>query len=220
MIRARTGRGIARRLGVATGVLGAMLAAYVSTAPAYAQSSTLASSVAASPATPEYRISVGDQLDVSVWGDERMQRTVLVLPDGSFAFPLAGTISAAGRTVDEVSDAIRERIAGYYRAEIPDVTVGVREAAALTFYVVGKVRTPGTFATVRAVNIVQALSMAGGLAEFADVRNAVILRQTPAGQVVEPVKLAAILKGRRRLGAGALAQSLPVLASGDVLVIP
>lgn len=172
------------------------------------------------PAAGEYRIGPGDELDVSVWGDERMQRTVRVLTDGTFAFPLAGTIVADGQTVQQVSYAIREKIAGYFRAEIPDVTVGVRSAATMTFYVVGKVRTPGTYAGSRSVNIVQALSMAGGLAEFADVKHAVILRQTATGQVVEPVKLARVLKGQRRLGPGKLDQALPVLRSGDVLVIP
>jgi polysaccharide export outer membrane protein len=62
--------------------------------------------------------------------------------------------------------------------------------------------------------------MAGGLADFADVKNAVILRHTPNGQVVEPVRLATVLKGHRRLKPGELAEPLPMLRSGDVLVIP
>lgn len=168
----------------------------------------------------DYRIGVGDELDISVWGEERMQRTVRVLSDGTFAFPLAGTIAATGKTGPQISHAIRQRIASYYRAAIPDVTVGVRTPGTMTYYVVGKVRTPGTFASARSVNVVQALSSAGGLAEFADVKHAVILRQTPNGQTVEPVKLADILKGQRRLAAGALGEALPVLGSGDVLVIP
>ncbi|UVO51473.1 polysaccharide biosynthesis/export family protein [Sphingomonas sp. SUN019] len=198
-----------------------VLAAAMLVAPAHAQSTA----AAAAPAVGanllgEYRINPGDELDISVWGEERMQRTVRVLSDGTFAFPLAGTIVAANRTVKDVSGTIRERIAGNYRTSVPDVTVGVRAAADMSFYVVGKVRTPGTYATGRPINVVQALSMAGGLAEFADVNNAVILRQTPNGQVVEPVKLARVLKGQRRLEAGALTQPLPILRSGDVLVIP
>jgi polysaccharide export outer membrane protein len=91
----------------------------------------------------------------------------------------------------------------------------------MRFYVVGKVRTPGSYTSPDAVNIVQALSMAGGAAEFADIKNAVILRQAADGsQVVEPVKLTTVLKGRRALRAGALANALPTLGSGDVLVIP
>jgi polysaccharide export outer membrane protein len=70
------------------------------------------------------------------------------------------------------------------------------------------------------MNVLQAVSIAGGTTDFADVKNAVILRQTPAGQVVEPVKLSTLLKGGRALDAGALTTPLPILLSGDVLVIP
>ncbi|MET0248608.1 MAG: polysaccharide transporter, partial [Sphingobium sp.] len=70
------------------------------------------------------------------------------------------------------------------------------------------------------INILQALSMAGGPAEFADLKNAVVLRQTSAGQVVEPIQLAKLLKGGRAMDAGALRKPLPVLQSGDVLVVP
>lgn len=176
---------------------------------------------AATPArTNGYRISAGDELDVFVWGEERMQRQVRVTPDGSFAFPLAGTISAVGRTVDDVSAEIRERISVNYRSAPPDVTVSVRDATGLRFFVIGKVRTPGSYTSGRAVDIVQALSMAGGLAEFADVKNAVILRQMGDRQVVEPAKLSRVLKGGKSLSAGALADPLPMMRSGDVLVVP
>lgn len=198
---------------------GMMLFASATSAHAQTTAAAVAPAVRAN-VLGEYRINPGDELDISVWGEERMQRTVRVLSDGTFAFPLAGTIVAANRTVKDVSGTIRERIAGNYRTSVPDVTVGVRAAADMSFFVVGKVRTPGTYATSRAINVVQALSMAGGLAEFADVNNAVILRQTPSGQVVEPIKLARVLKGQRRLEAGVLTNPLPILRSGDVLVIP
>lgn len=168
----------------------------------------------------DYRINIGDELEVLVWGEERMQRTVRVQPDGSFAFPLAGPIIAAGMSTQHVRDEIQRQLASKYRNGPPDVTVTVREAAGMRFYVVGKVRTPGSFAASGQVDILQALSMAGGLAEFADVKGAVILRKTSQGQAVESVKLARVLKGSRRLDPGALAQPLPVLRSGDVLVIP
>lgn len=184
--------------------------------PAQAATTTAASS----DTVREYRINAGDELDVFVWGEERMQRAVLVQPDGTFAFPLAGTIRAVGRNVTDVAEEIRERIAVNYRSAVPDVTVSVREAAGMRFYVVGKVEAPGSYTSGTAMNVLQALSMAGGTAEFADVKNAVILRQTPAGQVVEPVKLSTLLKGGRALDAGALKAPLPLLLSGDVLVIP
>jgi polysaccharide export outer membrane protein len=175
---------------------------------------------AAAAAPARYSVNAGDQLDVFVWGEERMQRQVLVQPDGTFAFPLAGTIRAAGRNVSDIADEIRERISLNYTSAPPDVTVSVRETDGTRFYVVGKVRSPGSFTSGTRPNILQALSMAGGTDEFADVGNAVILRQTPQGQVVEPVRLSKLLKGGRSLEAGVLSTPLPTLASGDVLVIP
>lgn len=176
--------------------------------------------VANAAETPEYRINAGDELDIFVWGEERMQRPVRVLPDGTFAFPLAGTIAAEGRSAVEVADVIADRIKGNYRAAVPNVTVAVRETEGARFYVVGKVRTPGSYLAGRPVNVVQALSLAGGTVEFADVDNAIILRQTKAGQSVEKVRLSDVLKGSRGLAVGPQNVALPVLGSGDVLVIP
>lgn len=180
----------------------------------------VAATAAAANIDRQYRINAGDELDVFVWGEERMQRTVLVQPDGTFAFPLAGTIKAVDRNVTDVAAEIRERIAVNYRSAVPDVTVSVHAAAGMRFYVVGKVQTPGSYTSGTSMNVLQALSIAGGTVEFADVKNAVILRETPNGQVVEPVKLSKFLKGGRALDAGALTTPLPMLLSGDVLVIP
>lgn len=167
-----------------------------------------------------YNVNAGDELDIFVWGEDRMQKLVRVQPDGTFNFPLAGTIRASDRTVTDIAAEIRERISTNYRSAPPDVTVSVRDAVGMRFYVVGKVRTPGSYTSGSPVNILQALSMAGGEAEFADLRNAVIMRQGPKGQTVERVELANLLKGGRGLSAGALAKPLPVLLSGDVLVVP
>lgn len=198
----------------ATGLAGIAVAM---SAPVVAQELRPANALTAAP---QYRVNIGDELDVFVWGEERMQRSVRVQPDGTFAFPLAGTIQAGGRSVTDISGEIRDRISVNYRSAPPDVTVSVRTASEMRFYVVGKVRTPGTYASSSAVNALQALSMAGGAAEFADIRNAVILRQQPDGtQRVEPVALTTALKGRRALRVGATA-TLPTLKSGDVLVIP
>ena len=188
--------------------------------PASAQQVAAAAKASAVNTPTRYSVNAGDELDIFVWGEKRMQRAVRVQPDGTFSFPLAGTIRAVGRDVADIAAEIRERISVNYRDTIPDVTVSVREAIGTRFYVVGKVRTPGSFTSSTSVNILQALSMAGGTAEFADLKNCVILRQTPNGQLVEPVKLSTILKGGRSLAAGNLATPLPMLLSGDVLVIP
>lgn len=176
--------------------------------------------IAQSAALEAYRVNPGDDLDVSVWGEDRMQKSVRVLPDGTFAFPLAGTITAAGNTPHDIAETIKERIAYNFRNAVPEVTVIVRDPAGMRFYVVGKVRTPGAFPISRSVNALQALSMAGGTADFADVAHAALLRQTAAGQVVLPVDLSRVLKAGHALDAGLQRSTLPTLAAGDVLVIP
>lgn len=203
-----------------TGFGAIVCAALAFQTPAAAQQEAAASVAADTAGRSQYKVNAGDELDVFVWGEERMQRMVRVQPDGTFSFPLAGTVQATGRNVSDIAAEIRERISVNYRSSIPDVTVSVREATGMRFYVVGKVRTPGSYTSGTPVNILQALSVAGGTAEFADIKNAVILRQTPNGQVVEPVELSTILKGGRAMSAGVLSSPIPMLLSGDVLVIP
>jgi len=171
-------------------------------------------------ALTEYRLNAGDVLDIFVWGEERMQREVRVLPDGTVAFPLAGTVQAEGKTAREVGTDIQTRIQSYFRAATPEVTVSVKDTAGMRFYVTGKVRAPGSYSAGRALNALQALTLAGGPAEFADVANAIILRQTATGQTVERVSLTDVLKGGRRMSAGEQGSLIPMLRSGDVLVIP
>lgn len=196
---------------------GAALALLLVPATASAQ---IEAAPASTTVTSRYSVNAGDELDIFVWGEERMQRSVRVQPDGTFTFPLAGTIKAHDRNVTDIATEIRERISNNYRSTPPDVTVTVRDAIGMRFYIVGKVRTPGSYTSGSAINILQALSLAGGPAEFADLKNAVVLRQTSAGQVVEPVQLARLLKGGRAMDAGTLGKPLPVLQSGDVLVVP
>ena len=192
--------------------------ALVSPGTASAQMASVASAQTVDES--DYRVNIGDELEVLVWGEERLQRTVRVQPDGNFAFPLAGSVPAAGMSANAIGREIEARLAPKYRGGPPDVTVTVRDPSGMRFFVIGKVRTPGGFAASGGIDILQALSLAGGLAEFADVKGAVILRRTPQGQTVEQVQLAQVLKGSRRLDPGALPAPLPVLKSGDVLVIP
>jgi len=189
--------------------------------PAVAQESPAATtSVPATTDAQLYRINAGDILEVFVWGEERLQRQVRVLPDGTFVFPLAGTLVAEGRTPADIADEIRFRIQNQFREVVPEVTVSVSETAGLRIYVVGKVGAPGSFSVGRYVNPLQALALAGGPAEFADVDNALLLRESPSGQIAHRVRLNDVLKGARRVNEGEQLPELAPMKSGDVLVIP
>lgn len=164
-----------------------------------------------------YRINPGDELEISVWGDERLQRTVRVLPDGTFAFPLVGQISAVGRLPSELERVITSGLQPQYRGPVPQVTVSVKNPTGFQFTVVGKVRSPGTFTPGRYVNALEALGIAGGPTEFADLGNTRIIRKS--GQQIQTirVRLSDVLRGN----ASSLTPSdLPQIQSGDTLVVP
>src|SRR5206468_4861630 len=99
-----------------------------------------------------YRINPGDELEIHVWGDERLQRDVLVLPDGTFAFPLVGQVNAAGRLPGDLERVITAGLQPQYNGPVPQVTVSVTKASGYQFSVVGKVRNPGALHPGRYVN--------------------------------------------------------------------
>ena len=170
-----------------------------------------------STAGPAYRINAGDEIMVSVWGDERLQRAVRVLPDGTFAFPLVGQVMAAGQLPADLERIIRAALQPQYRGVVPQVTVSVTNPAGYTFSVIGKVKSPGTFTPGRYVNALEALTIAGGPSEFASVGNAVILRKY--GQQIQTIKIRlsdAIRGDARRL----TESDIPFIQSGDTLVVP
>ncbi len=168
-------------------------------------------------AFPAYRVNAGDELEVSVWGEERLQRLVHVLPDGTFTFPLVGQVAAMGRLPAEIEARISEGLKPQYRGVVPQVTVSVKNPSGFQFSVIGKVRSPGTFTPGRYVNALEALSMAGGPTEFAELGGMKILRKE--GQQLRSlrVRLGGALKGQTN----SISESdIPAIRSGDTLVIP
>lgn len=164
-----------------------------------------------------YRINPGDEIDVLVWGDERLQRSVRVLPDGTFAFPLVGQVVAAGRLPSELERIITAGLQPQYRGQVPQVTVSVKNPSGFQFSVVGKVRGPGTFTPGRYVNALEALSIAGGATEFADLQNVRIIRKSGNDLLTIRVRIGDALKGS---GSRLTTNDIPQILSGDTLVIP
>ena len=164
-----------------------------------------------------YRINPGDELEILVWGDERLQRSVLVLPDGTFAFPLVGQVNAAGRLPSDLERVITAGLQPQYKGPVPQVTVSVKKPSGYQFSVVGKVHSPGAFTPGRYVNALEAVAIAGGPAEFANTAGARIIRKVGDRLTVIPVRLQDALRGdTSRLGPN----EIPRIESGDTLVIP
>ena len=162
-----------------------------------------------------YTINPGDEVEVYVWGEERLQRTVRVLPDGTMAMPLVGQLVAQGLLPEQLEAAITRRLASQYRGPVPQVTVSVRNPAGLNFSIVGKVRGPGTFTPGRYVNLLEAISLAGGPAEFANLDNVTIIRKTTTGTTTVRARLSGIFRN-----GGSGGDAIPRIQSGDTIVVP
>lgn len=127
-----------------------------------------------------YRINKGDKLRISVWQEENLQAEVVVSPDGTISFPMIGVIEAAGKTIDEFQNLLREKLEEYIPG--PEVNVSLLSADGNLIYVIGEVARPGAYVMTKNLDVMQALSMAGGLTPFADKNDVHILRRTAEGQ--------------------------------------
>ena len=165
----------------------------------------------ASTVVDAYEVQPGDVLEISVWKEPELQREVLVRPDGAFSFPLSGEIDARNKTVNDLRLEVTARLARY----IPElvVTVTVVQINGNKVYVIGQVNQPGVFVVNPRVDVMQALSMAGGTTPFADVNDIRILRRKGNKQTAIGFRYVDVVRGR------ALEQNI-MLESGDVVVVP
>ncbi len=159
-----------------------------------------------------YLVQPGDVLHVAVWKEEDLTLDVLVRPDGHFSFPLAGDINGNGKNAQQITKELAKKIEKY----IPDpvITVSVVQILGNKIFVIGKVNNPGEFIMSHDIDVVQAMSMAGGASTFAGLNKIKILRRDKSGkQSAIPFKYADIESGRN------LHQNI-LLEPGDVVVVP
>ncbi len=189
----------------------AILAVPAACTAAEAVKGNLAAVSTTAAALPAYGIQPGDVLTVSVWKEDGLQSEVLVRPDGGISFPLVGDVSAAGKTVQQLSALITERLTKY----IPDpvVNVSIKALSGNNVYVIGKVNRPGVFPLTSYVDVMQALSMAGGANTFAALNDIKILRREGGRQSAIPFRYGDVESGKK------LEQNI-ILKSGDTVVVP
>jgi polysaccharide export outer membrane protein len=160
---------------------------------------------------PTYTVKPGDLLSISVWKEPDLQREALVRPDGSFSFPLVGEVDARGKTVADLNRIVNQRLTKFISD--PVVTVTIQEIKGNKVYVIGQVNKPGEFIVNPSVDVMQALSMAGGTTPFASLGDIVILRRTANGKTALPFRYNDVARGKK------LEQNID-LQSGDVVVVP
>jgi polysaccharide export outer membrane protein len=160
---------------------------------------------------PGYRLGAEDVMLVSVWKDEQLTREVVVRPDGMFSFPLVGDVQAEDRTVEAVRDDLVKRLTKY----IPNanVSVAVTKIVSYKVYVVGRVNKPGEYLVGHYTDVLQALSLAGGLTPFAAENDIKVMRRVKGTQQSIPFRYGDLRKGKD------LEQNI-ILQRGDVVMVP
>jgi len=158
-----------------------------------------------------YLIGSGDVLDISVWKNPDLTRQVVVLPDGKITFPLIGELQAAGKTVAQLTGEMKKKLGRF----VPDatLTVMIAQVGSMHVYVIGRVNNPGRFVLNTNINVLQALSMAGGLNPFAKRGQIKIFREQKSDIKVFYFDYDEVAKGND------LTQNMR-LHRGDVIVVP
>ena len=175
--------------------------------------SSVTASQTAVPATtdPKYVIGPADVLDINVWKEPTISRTVPVRPDGKISLPLLNDVQAAGLTPQQLGKAITSDLHKYL--ENPQVTVIVTAINSQRFYILGEVTRPGTFQLLPNMTVLQALSDGGGFTPFAKLSNIYVLRTVNGRQEKFPFNYKDVLKGNKP-------QENVVLMPGDTIVVP
>jgi len=160
---------------------------------------------------PGYVIGPDDMLQISVWKEPELSGAVPVRPDGKISIPLVDDVQAAGLTAVELSAQITEKLKKFVTG--PHVTVIVTAINSRRVYVLGEVVRPGGFALLPDMNILQAISDAGGLTQFAHGKKVYVLRTEGGKQVKYPFNYSKVLKGENP-------EQNIVLKPGDTIVVP
>ncbi|HXW61572.1 MAG TPA: polysaccharide biosynthesis/export family protein [Candidatus Acidoferrales bacterium] len=160
---------------------------------------------------PNYIIGPQDVLDISVWKENELTRTVPVRPDGKISLPLLNDVRAAGLTPNQLAAQITASLKRFVTD--PQVTVIVTQINSQRVYILGEVARPGAFPLLPGMTILESLSTAGGFTPFANRKKIYMLRNENGKQVKYPFDYKAVIDGKRP------DQDL-VLQAGDTIVVP
>jgi len=178
-------------------------------APPGAQPQTVPTTGIQTP--PGYVIGPRDTLSVIFWRDKDMSADVSVRPDGMISLPLINEVKAEGLTPDQLRDQVTQRAARYVAD--PTVSIVVREINSRQVFIVGEVNRPGAYSLMMPTSVMQLISLAGGVREFAKMKDIVILRTQAGKQTAIPFNYKDVMNGKK------LTQNI-LLQPGDTVIIP
>ena len=144
----------------------------------------------------EYKIGVGDILDIKVWKNVELSVSVPVRPDGNISVPLVGDIHTEGVSAEVLAAGITKQLESYIRS--PQVTVIVTNPTSADYLrrirLTGAVSKPTSIPFQKGMTVMDIVLMVGGLTPFADANSTKLYRTTTAGVKIYPVYLDDILK--------------------------
>ena len=172
-----------------------------------------ASDAVKKPATadPNYVIGSEDVLDVSVWKEPDLSRTVPVRPDGKISLPLLNDVQAAGLTPLQLAAAITTSLNKFVTN--PQVTVIISQINSQRFYLLGEVTRPGAYSLIPGMTVLQALSNAGGFTPYANSKKIYLLREENGKQQKLSFNYKDVIAGKRT-------EQNIVLKTGDTIIVP
>jgi polysaccharide biosynthesis/export protein len=165
----------------------------------------------AAGASPSYVIQPGDVLDIQVWKEPEVSKTIPVRPDGKISLPLVNDIQASGLTAGVLTADLTQRLKKFISD--PQVTVMVSQINSQRFYVMGEVTRGGTYPLMPGMTVLQGLSGAGGFTPFANPKKIYILRDEGGKQVKYPFNYKDVIKGKNQ-------DENIALQPGDTIVVP
>jgi polysaccharide biosynthesis/export protein len=165
----------------------------------------------AAVADPNYVIGGQDVLDVSVWKEAELTRTVPVRPDGKISLPLLNDVQAAGLTPTQLANQITESLKKYVTN--PQVTVIVTQINSQRIYILGEVTRAGAYPLLPNMTVLQGLSSAGGFTQFANLKKIYMFRTENGKQVKFPFNYKDVVNGKS-------IEENVVLKAGDTIVVP
>jgi len=139
----------------------------------------------------DYRVGVGDELSISMLGHDEYKADVVVLPDGTFNYPVLGSVHAAGKTIAEITSTLVSGLNGVMNQ--PDITVSVIAAVPQTVTIVGAVRTPGNYPFRPGWHILEAVAAAGGPLQDPELTQATLI--TDGGKSTVAINISGLLDG-------------------------
>lgn len=162
------------------------------------------------PKKTEYLFGVGDMIEIQVWNEKELSRTLQVRLDGRISLPLIGDIVAAGKSPRELSAEIEK---SYSKSISSPSVTAILNKSNLRYYVIGKVKKPGEFALDAKLTVMQALARSEGFLDWAKPSNIVVIRRNGDNEQFIPFDYDAITKKKD------MSQHL-TLAPGDTIVVP